>query len=106
MHVFDRALVILPPAALAVVAALLLVSCSGDVGDRGGPSAGMTLPDGFTATLFAEGLVTPRHIAVNANGDVYVAIRAGQSKFVASDEPGAITALRDNGGDGVADEAV
>ena len=92
-------------AALVVAAAQILTSCAGDAGDRNGPSMGMTLPAGFTATLFAEGLVTPRHIAVNENGDVYVAIRAGQSKFVATDEPGGITALRDIDGDGVADES-
>ncbi len=87
------------------VTALMLAACGGrvDTEERAG-SAGLTLPDGFTATLFAEGLVTPRHIAVNDNGDVYVAIRSGQAKFTATDEPGGITALRDNDADGIADE--
>jgi glucose/arabinose dehydrogenase len=92
-------------ATLAVAAVSILTACSGSAGDRDASSAAMALPEGFTATLFAEGLVTPRHIAVNENGDVYVAIRAGQSKFVATDEPGGITAFRDNDGDGVADES-
>jgi len=65
---------------------------------------GMTLPAGFTATLFAAGLPTPRHIAVNSNGDVYVSLRSGAAKFRATDEPGGIAALRDSDGDGVADE--
>lgn len=64
---------------------------------------GFTLPQGFTATLFAEGFDIPRHIAVNDNGDVYVALRSGQARFGQTDEPGGIAALRDSDGDGVAD---
>lgn len=67
------------------------------------PAVGMTLPPGFTATLFAEGLTTPRHIAVNADGDVYVTLRSGQAKFRATDEPGGVAALRDSDGDGRAE---
>jgi glucose/arabinose dehydrogenase len=63
----------------------------------------MTLPPGFSATLFASGLATPRHIAVNGNGDVYVALRSGAAKFRASPEPGGVAALRDTNRDGVAD---
>jgi len=62
-----------------------------------------TVPPGFTVTLFAEGLATPRHIAVRSNGDVYVSLRSGQAKFRPTDEPGGIAALRDTNGDGVAD---
>lgn len=62
-----------------------------------------TLPPGFTATVFAEGLPTPRHIAVSGNGDVYVTLRSGQAKFQPTDEPGGVAALRDSDGDGVAD---
>lgn len=65
--------------------------------------AGMTLPAGFAATLFAEGLPTPRHIAVNDNGDVYVTLRSGLAKFRPTDEPGGIAALRDDDRDGIAD---
>jgi glucose/arabinose dehydrogenase len=79
----------------------VLAACGG----ADAPDVGFTLPEGFSATLFAEGLVTPRHIAVADNGDVYVAIRSGQAKFNATDEPGGITALRDVDGDGIADEA-
>jgi glucose/arabinose dehydrogenase len=62
-----------------------------------------SLPPGFSATLFVEGLITPRHIAVSDNGDVYVTIRSGQAKFQSSDDPGGVVALRDIDGDGRAD---
>lgn len=62
-----------------------------------------TVPPGFAVTLFAEGLATPRHIAVRDNGDVYVTLRSGRAKFRPTDEPGGIAALRDMNGDGVAD---
>jgi glucose/arabinose dehydrogenase len=64
-----------------------------------------TLPPGFTATLFAEGLPTPRHIAVGDSGNVYVTLRSGQAKFRETDEAGGVAALRDTDGDGVADES-
>ena len=35
-------------------------------------SAGLKLPAGFTATVFASGLGEARHIAVTSKGDVYV----------------------------------
>lgn len=61
------------------------------------------VPEGFEVVEFASGLATPRHIAVRANGDVYVTLRTGQAKFRPTDEPGGIAALRDTNGDGVAD---
>jgi glucose/arabinose dehydrogenase len=64
---------------------------------------GFTLPPGFTATLFADGLEVPRHVAVSDAGDVYVALRSGQARFGQTDEPGGIAALSDTDGDGVAD---
>jgi glucose/arabinose dehydrogenase len=69
----------------------------------GEPIAAPTLPPGFAATVFAQGLPTPRHLAVADNGDVYVALRSGRAKFVTTDEPGGIAALRDSDGDGIAD---
>jgi len=35
-------------------------------------NAGLTLPQGFKATVFAENLGRARHLVVNSNGDVYV----------------------------------
>ena len=74
----------------------------GPTGQTASP-AGMTLPEGFTATLFADGLPTPRHIAVTDAGRVYVTLRSGLAKFSATDEPGGIAGLEDSDGDGVAD---
>lgn len=91
--------------------ALALTACGGSA-DRAAPpnaaapdttASGISLPPGFSATLFAEGLPTPRHIVVRGNGDVYVTLRSGQAKFQATEDPGGITALRDTDGDGVAD---
>jgi glucose/arabinose dehydrogenase len=73
----------------------LIAGCAG---------SGEAEPEPQAATLFAEGLPTPRHAAVAPNGDVYVTLRSGQAKFRATDEPGGVAALRDTDGDGVADE--
>jgi glucose/arabinose dehydrogenase len=61
--------------------------------------AGLTLPDGFCASLFAEELGGPRHIAVRPNGDVLVMrMRAPRG----GDATGVVV-LRDTTGDGRAD---
>lgn len=57
----------------------------------------LELPEGFKATLFAEDLGPGRHLAVNENGDVYLQLRQNTSK-------GSTVALRDDNGDGKADE--
>ena len=61
-------------------------------------NAGLTLPAGFCASVFADSLPGARHLWIAPNGDVYVSrqSRAG----------GGITALRDTSGDGKADERV
>lgn len=76
-----------------------LAACGGSGQDVQSPAGGVgiALPAGFTATIFADGLPTPRHIAVNGNGDVYVTLRGGQQT------EGGIAALRDTNGDGVRD---
>ena len=53
----------------------------------------LALPDGFTATLYAQGLEGPRQGHVLPNGDLLVSMQEG----------GYITLLRDTDGDGVAD---
>lgn len=63
------------------------------------------VPKGFRATVFHPGLGQARHIAVRANGDVYVA-RPNQLEikmFGQKAAYGALVALRDTNGDGVAD---
>jgi glucose/arabinose dehydrogenase len=95
-------------------ATTLLAACGsepgGDAGtpaardaEPGATAAGITLPPGFTATVFADGLDRPRHIAVRDNGDVLVALRSGRQQIVPEDSEGGIAALRDTDGDGSAD---
>src|SRR5688500_7966181 len=48
----------------------------------GGGRAELVLPDGYRATVFAEGLSGPRFMAVSADGILYVAER-GADRIVA-----------------------
>lgn len=65
-----------------------------DVG-VGGPTT-LTVPEGFQASVFAQGLQGPRLMAVGPDGTVYVAEQSG----------GRVTALPDANGDGKADGQV
>jgi glucose/arabinose dehydrogenase len=66
-------------------------------------TAGLTLPRGFCATVFADSVGSARHLAVAANGDVFVAIQRGRpNTWLANIRPG-VLALRDSNGDGIAD---
>jgi hypothetical protein len=38
------------------------------------PNGGITLPAGFSASVFADKLGKARHIVVNSNGDVYTKV--------------------------------
>ncbi len=61
-------------------------------------NSGLFLPDGFEATVVVDSLPgRARHIAINANGDIYVKARFARDK----DE--SVIALRDTNGDGRAD---
>lgn len=60
-------------------------------------NAGITLPAGFCATLFADSVPGARHLVVAPNGDVFVS---------AQGKGGGIVALRDADGDGHADSRV
>jgi glucose/arabinose dehydrogenase len=60
-------------------------------------NAGLTLPDGFSALIVADKLGSGRHIVVNSNGDIYLALRSLKNGK-------GIVALRDNNGDGKADK--
>jgi hypothetical protein len=45
-------------------------------------NGGLTLPSGFCASVFADNLGHARHLAVAANGDVYVNTMSGEhNKF-------------------------
>lgn len=81
-------------AALAPVAARVHVPPRPHTAIRCAPdNGGITLPKGFCASIFADSLAQPRHLAVAPNGDVFVALSGG-----------GIMALRDRNGDGVAEE--
>jgi glucose/arabinose dehydrogenase len=60
---------------------------------------GITLPKGFCATVFADGLGIARHMVAASDGILYVAL---QSEY----KGGAIVALKDSKGSGHADQVV
>jgi glucose/arabinose dehydrogenase len=69
-----------------------------------GCTAGLQLPDGFCATLFAEGVAGARHIVVAPNGDVFVNTEGRRGRRTQGDTAnGGILALRDTNRDGRAD---
>ena len=62
--------------------------------------AGLMLPEGFCALVFAENVGAARHLAVAPDGDVYVALRERRGEDGGG---GGVVALRDTTGDGRAD---
>jgi glucose/arabinose dehydrogenase len=72
---------------------LLLATSMGNPAMAAGTD-GLALPEGFSATVVQEGQGTGRHLAVAANGDIYLASRNG------------LVAMRDKDGDGKADETM
>ena len=79
-------------------------SAQSAAGSSACPDGGLTLPDGFCATVFADSVGHPRHLAVGSNGTVYVNTWSG--KYYGNDTPhagGFLVALRDTTGDGRAD---
>ncbi len=64
-------------------------------------NAGLKLPTGFCATVFADSVRGARHIVVAPNGDVFVASRNSRGQ-----RDGGIVALRDTTRDGKADVRV
>ncbi len=78
-----------------------------DGADDGGTTAmcdedngSITLPDGFCASVFADGLGAARHLTVTPSGDVFVAVA---NSFDGS-TLGEVVALRDTDDDGIADQ--
>ena len=57
----------------------------------------ITLPEGFCAVVAADQVGSPRHLAVAANGDLFVALESRRGG------PPGVLALRDTTGDGKAD---
>ena len=76
-----------------------------------GDNAGLTLPAGFCATVFADSIEHARHVAVASNGDVFITIenRAPSPDKKPADaaspaaSPTSLVALRDTSHDGRAD---
>jgi glucose/arabinose dehydrogenase/mono/diheme cytochrome c family protein len=67
-------------------------------------NGGITLPPGFCATVFADGIGHARHLVVAPNGVVYVNTWSGRYYGnVASHPGGSLVALQDTDGDGRAD---
>ena len=64
--------------------------------------AGITLPAGFCATIFADSVGSARHLAVAPNGDVFVNLQPTRRGPMASVAAG-LVALRDTNNDGRAD---
>ena len=59
-------------------------------------NAGLKLPDGFSANIYADKLGHARHLDINANGDIYVSLSNVKNG-------GGIVCLRDENQDGKAD---
>ncbi len=59
-------------------------------------NGGLSLPDGFEAAVLHDGVGRARHLAVTDDGIVYVKLRVPNPK--------GLVALRDTGGDGLADQ--
>jgi len=86
-----------PSHAGAADAAVNAGSCKGD-------DSGLTLPAGFCATIFAEGIGHARHMVVADGGVVYVNTWSG--RYYGGDTPhagGFLVALKDTSGAGKAD---
>jgi glucose/arabinose dehydrogenase len=90
-------------AAGSVATDTVVAKCVGD-------NAGLALPAGVCATVFADSIGRARHVAVASNGDVYVTLEgtnpspekkmAGQTQQA---QPASVVGLRDTTGDGRAD---
>ena len=66
-------------------------------------TAGLTLPAGFCATVFADSIGAGRHLVVAPNGDVFVALQNARRNSRVAGIPAGAVGLRDTDGDGVAD---
>src|SRR5258708_1332923 len=86
---------------ILVLTILVMSSCNNSTDEKAGNTSAakvdssLTLPEGFTATIFADSLKGPRHITFS-NGDLFV-------KMQNLDNGRGILRLRDTNGDGMAD---
>ena len=101
---FRRSLSSAGPVLLSLLLGAVLVGCGGGGGGEAAGTAGvcdpddggLSLPDGFCATVVADSLGPTRHLAVADNGDVYAAVQEVTNG-------GGVVALRDEDGDYKAD---
>src|SRR5262245_14181252 len=77
-----------------VVSLTLSVMTAAALGASAAAADDLTLQPGFSAIVMQEGLGAGRHLAVAANGDIYLASRDG------------LVAMRDKNGDFKVDETV
>lgn len=88
--------------ALTLGLVVLFSACSGTASDAASDVSSdnttdeLTLPDGFKAIIVAEDIGRGRHIVVNDNGDIYLALRQRNND-------GGVACLRDTTDDGKAD---
>src|SRR3954469_22632397 len=68
-----------------------------------GDNAGLTLPAGICATVFADSIGHARHVVVASNGDVYTTIEGTGGGRNAPAPTVSVVALRDTTRDGKAD---
>ena len=88
-------------AALAAVPATALVLVTPRATPPCAPGqSGLVVPEGFCATLVADGLGPVRQLAVSPSGDLYAAI-SGRSRLFGG---GGVVAFRDRNGDGKPEE--
>ena len=66
-------------------------------------NAGLTLPSGFCASVFADNLGRARHLTVAPSGDVYVNTWSSSYTELKNAPGGFLVALRDSNHDGKAD---
>lgn len=111
-----------PGLALSIVCSAMVAGCSGgrdstpaksvlsnaSSGNSSGcpdNNAGLTLPKGFCASVFADSLIHARHIVVASNGDVYVALEgtSNDPRMKSGVPHASFAALRDTTNDGRAD---
>ncbi len=97
-HLMTAALAIASVTAIAAPAAAAgAPACAPD-------NAGLKLPDGFCATVFADKLGAVRHMVVTGDGTVYLNSWVSPFKSTSAREPGGfIFAMKDTTGDGTAD---
>lgn len=85
--------------AILIIALVLLGACKRNsvknvVPDK--DNAGLKLPDGFSALIYADNIGHARHLVINENGDVYVSLSNLKNG-------GGMVCLRDSNKDGRAD---